>query len=141
MIPLVRPPLVSMREVSDFHAQMTNAFESAEYESVKDLYGTFSSRIKDTEVVEEALPLVQEMQGMLEDADVMIEFAKLDVRVTGLILMTPEERSSVLINGRSFRKGDYVDPGQRCRLDGVQRDMLIFNFNGKCIEMPLEGNK
>ena len=76
-------------------------------------------------------------QAFVDDAEVMIEFGKLDLRVSGLILL-PGGRSSVIIGGRTFRIGDYVDGGQRCRLDGIEKETLIFNFNGVRIEYALE---
>ena len=45
--------------------------------------------------------------------------------------------SIVLINHKSFRVGDAVDPAGRCKLKDIQQNKLVFDLDGLEIEHDL----
>lgn len=133
------PVMVSKREVEDFHEQATQAFESRDFEKVGSVWSTFETRVKGVEIAEDARTLVDEMQAIARDAAVLLEFSRLQIKVSGKIILPDRpEKSSVFINGTNRRVGDYIDDGQHCRLDDIQNTMLVFNFKGERIEFEIK---
>ena len=132
------PVMVSKREVEDFHGQIEEAYESKDYERVLGVWETFKTRIKNTEVDESAAQLVDGMEATARDSQVLLEFSRLTMKVSGVIIIKNRpEKSSVIINGTPRRVGSYVDEGQHCRLDAIQKGVLVFNFKGERIESEI----
>jgi Tfp pilus assembly protein PilO len=132
------PILVTTTEVQDFADQMAKAYEVKGYEKVVSIWSTFKTRVKNVDVAEDAQPLVDRMEAMQRDAAVLLEFSRIKLLVSGTILIpNAPSKCSVIVNGVMRRIGDYVDQAQQCRLDGIEKEKLIFNFKGERIEFEM----
>ncbi len=133
------PVIVSRQQVSEFLERMRGHLEAREYEKVVSTFTNYETLVKGREVAEDATELVAEMQEMKHQAEVMLEFLGLGIRVTGLILRT--EGSMVILNGKMRKVGDFVDPANRCRLREIHQERLMFELDGFEIAHSLERNK
>ena len=114
----------------------TARHKATEYEKTVKTFEDFKGLTKTQTLAEDAGDVVAEMTAVAKEAQGMIEFLALHLKVTGLIIR-PEGGSMVLLNGKSRRSGDFVDAGCRCKLTAIHDDKLVFELDGLEIEHDL----
>lgn len=130
--------VILRQHVKEFLDKQTATLESRDYEaSVRtkaELDGLLARA--NHKLAEDAQDFVAQIQENARVATVMIEFDRLNLRVTGVIRQ--EQGSIVIINGKTRRVGDYVDDKNRCKLVAIKDDVLAFDLDGYEIEHKLE---
>ncbi len=130
--------IISQQQVREFHRKMDDYLGDRDYEAVirqHEEYLVFVSSIK---VAEDAAPLVGEMEDMRKQSQVMLDFERLNLEYTGVILQKQKGASRVIVNGRVRKEGDFIDGVNRCRLITITKDELIYEFDGFEIVDPLK---
>lgn len=132
------PVLMDRREVQGFLDSMRQFAETAAHEQVVKRMKEFEGFAKNKKLTEDAEPLVAEMRDMAAEAQVMLDFLSLDIKVVGVIRQ--EQGSRVILNGKSRKVGDVIDAAGRCRLAAIKDESLVFDFDGFEIEHVLKKN-
>jgi len=129
------PVLFSAQEAQSFLDQMKTAGDAKKYELVIRTFAGFEAMIANKTLAEDAAPVIAEMRAQAKEAKAMIEFYALKIHVDGLVLQGAG--SIVLINHKSFKAGDAIDPAGRCKLKEIQEQRLVFELDGFEIEFDL----
>jgi hypothetical protein len=129
--------VVGRANVAEFLEKMKTAFEAREYERASQVLKEFESFLAqgNRKLAEDAVPLVADMRELGRQCGVMVEFLKLNVKVTGLIRKA--EGSIVICNGKSRKVGDFIDAESRCKLLEIKDESLVFEMDGYEIEHAL----
>jgi Tfp pilus assembly protein PilO len=131
------PTVLARAQCVSFLETMKAAMEKREYENVVKTLGQFDGLLKGQVPADEAVEVIDEMRALAKQAEVMIEFLALKLKTTGLIIR-PQGGSTVILNGKARKAGDFVDPANRCRLKDVNEHHLLFELDGFEIEHALE---
>lgn len=131
------PILVTREECSSFHETMADALERQQYEKVVKTKKDFESLFGAKELDPDAKDLVDDMADMSDQARLMLEFGKIEMKVSGKILRSAG--SILLLGGTSMKEGDmHPTSPQPCRLVKIDRDRMIWEYGGHEIEVPYE---
>lgn len=98
-----------------------------------DRYRLFADRFAQAESDPERKPLIDEMKRMHRQAEMALDFGKKKIQVDGIIVS--EEGSVVVINGRSYGEGDYVDDDLLVRR--ILSDSIEFQFKDVVISKKI----
>jgi Tfp pilus assembly protein PilO len=133
------PRVLSHEQATKFLDQMKTGFDAREYEKVVKVLKDFDHAFKAEAVAEDATDIVGEMRALERDAQGMIAFSALRIKVTGKVLR-PAGGSVVILQcgekaaARSRKVGEFVDPANRCKLKEIHEDKLVFELDGLEIE-------
>jgi hypothetical protein len=130
-----RPVLVSSESVREFRDKMVEALEAYDYDGAVQRHASFLNFVADLEVAEDAAPLVAEMAAMRKEAEVSLDFERLNLVYSGTILQP--NASVVIVNGKALREGGYVDAEGRCRIVEIAEEYVLYDFDGFEIQDPL----
>jgi Tfp pilus assembly protein PilO len=133
-----RDQFVLRQHVAEFLERMRTEHGNREYEKSMKTLGELETLLGSggRRLAEDAAPLVAEMRELGRECQVMLEFERLDLKVSGLILRP--QGSSVILGGRIRKAGDTVDEKGRCRLAAIREDALVFELDGYEIVHELE---
>lgn len=129
------PVVFSAAEANKFREKMQTAIDANKYEVVVKTLADFEALVKNQTIAEDAAPVIAEMRAFARDAKAMLEFLALKLKVDGLVIQ--KTGSIVLVNHKSYRVGDAVDPAGRCKLKEIAANKLVFELDGLEIEHPL----
>jgi hypothetical protein len=131
------PSVLSRAQCIQFLETMKAAMEKREYENAVKTLGQFESLAKGQVAADDAADVIDEMRALSKQAEVMIEFLALKLKTTGLIIR-PQGGSTVILNGKARKAGDYVDAANRCRLKEIHEHHLLLELDGFEIEHALD---
>ncbi len=122
------PKFITRKTVEQFREKMNEGLDDRNYEAVTSTYRDFESLVAGMELADDAAPLVEEMRDLRQNAQVMLDFEQLRLTYTGAIILPKGSR--LIVNGRTRKEGDYVDPENRCRVIEIRKDRVIYEFDG-----------
>lgn len=129
------PILVTRKECRTFHETMAQALEAQQYEKVVSTRADFESLFGNKELDPDAKAIVGAMDDMADQARLMLEFGKIEMKVSGKILR--QAGSILLINGTSMKEGDmHPQSSKPCRLVKIDQEHMVWEFGGHEIEVP-----
>ncbi|MCG3134041.1 MAG: hypothetical protein HMLKMBBP_01313 [Planctomycetes bacterium] len=125
----IGPPIIGRKEVAPFLEAVRGFSEARDFEASVRRAAEFESWAKDKQIVDDAHEMVTALRDLAREAQVMLDFERIPLKVTGRIRRP--EGDIVIINGKTRKIGDWVDaPDNRCKLAGVRDDALVFDFDG-----------
>ena len=139
------PVVVGRSQVEEFRLKMVSLLDTGKHMDCVRTHDEFTSLVKGQEVAEDAQPLIDEMDDLRHAAQVHIDFDRLELRYSGLILQG--DASVVLVrsadepSSRARRVGDTVDKFGRCRIVEITKNHVKYDFDGFEIEHPTNAGK
>lgn len=128
--------LFSKKQAEEWFDKMKTSMEAREYEKVVKAQADFDNYVKGQTLADEANEVVADMRSLAKNAQGMIDFLSLKVKVSGAI-MRPNDQSIVILNNKARKVGDAIDAAGRCRLTQIHEDKLVFELDGLEIEYDL----
>jgi Tfp pilus assembly protein PilO len=125
--------LFSRKQAEEWLDKMKTSMEGQKYELVVKGLTDFETFLKGQTLAEDAADVVVEMRSLAKNAQGMIDFLALRVKVSGTIIR-PDNGSIVILNNKSRKVGDTIDAAGRCRLTQIHEDKLVFELDGLEIE-------
>ncbi len=123
----------SLNDLQELAKAMREHLDHGEFTLTMDRYNLVSERLKGYEEDAERGPVIRDLMQMNRAAEVAQEFEKLKLSVGGIIVS--EEGSVVVINGRSFGEGDYVDEDLVVRK--IHSDAIEFQYRDVVISKKI----
>lgn len=117
----------SANKLRDIESAMIDHQQKGEYHLVLDAFQGVASQLALAEKDSLRKPLVDRIRAMASEAQTVLDFQKIDIKVGG-VAVGDDGVSSVLINGKSVGVGDMLDKELLVR--AIRPDEIEFVFRG-----------
>ncbi len=126
--------VIAYDDVLGFVTKMRADMDAMRFDEVVSGHDAYLGLVTGSEVNDDAHDLVVDMEEMRKEAEVTLDFERLDLRYSGAILQPTG--SVVLINGKATRVGDFVDADARCEVIDISKEFVTYDFDGYEIRDP-----
>lgn len=126
------PSIAELRESAE---AMARNIEAGEYELALDAFAAIETRLAMADTNEYKQPLVRDLRNLHLLASTVIEFEKIEIRITGIALYE-DRRPVALINGTSVGEGEILGDELLVRKIGI--DQVEFGYRGMVLARRVE---